>query len=66
VWNRVRHTATRTSITRWNGVSAALRSDLNPACSTTARIRAGPACVPSASPTACDNEAGVQSRVEKP
>lgn len=33
---------------------------------TTSRIRAGPAWVPSAAPTGCERDPGVQSSVEKP
>ncbi len=35
-----------------------------PAGRTTSRIRASPACAPSASPTSCESEAGVHSSVE--
>ena len=38
----------------------------NPAADTTSRMRAGPACVPNASPTGCDSDDGVHNRVEKP
>ena len=37
---------------------------MNPAVVTTSRIRASPAWAPSASPTSCDSDAGVQSSVE--
>jgi hypothetical protein len=53
-------------MTRLNGVSAALRNWVNPAASVISRILAGPACVPRASPTSWDSEAGVHSSVEKP
>ena len=56
----------RTSNTLLNGVDAASRKLRKPAATVTSRIRAGPAWVPSAAPTGCDSEAGVQSRVEKP
>ena len=49
---------------RLKGVSAARRKCLNPPPVTTSRILASPACAPSASPTSCDREAGVQSKVE--
>ena len=54
------------SNTRLNGVSAARRKRLNPPAETTSRIRASPAWAPSASPTSCESEAGVQRNVEKP
>ena len=54
------------SNTRLNGVSAALRNRVKPPEVTTSRIRASPACAPSASPTSCDSDAGVQRSVEKP
>lgn len=54
------------SYTWLNGVSATLANRVNPPCATTSRIRAGPAWVPSASPTSCESEAGVQSSVENP
>src|SRR5207248_11502228 len=63
-------TATRTygraSNTLLNGVSATRRNRVKPAAVTTSRIRASPACAPSASPTSCESEAGVHSRVENP
>src|SRR6476619_2007634 len=54
------------SKTRLNGVSAARRKCVKPPLVTTSRIRASPACAPSASPTSWDSEAGVQSSVENP
>ena len=56
----------RASYTRLNGVSAARRKRVKPPVWTTSRIRASPACAPSASPTSWDNDAGVHSRVENP
>ena len=56
----------RASYTRLNGVSAARRKRVKPPAWTTSRIRASPACAPSASPTSWDSDAGVHSRVEKP
>ncbi len=53
----------RASNTRLNGVSATRRNRVKPAASTTSRIRASPACAPSASPTSCESEAGVHSSV---
>jgi hypothetical protein len=44
-----------------NGVSAARRNRLKPAAVTTSLILASPAWAPSASPTSCDSEAGVQA-----
>ena len=49
-----------------NGVCVAIRNRVNPAAVATSRIRAGPAWVPSASPTSCDSDAGVHSSVENP
>lgn len=43
-----------------NGVDAAVRTLVNPASCATSVNRAGPACAPSARPTACDCDAGVQ------
>src|ERR1700729_2061437 len=59
-----RHCHGRASNTMLNGVSAALRNRVKPADVTTSLIRASPAWAPSASPTSCDSEAGVHSRVE--
>lgn len=56
----------RASSTRLAGVSAARRKRDNPACSNTSRSRASPAWPPSASPTSCDSEFGVQKKVENP
>ena len=56
----------RTSRTLLNGVCAAWRNRVNPAVAVTARIRAGPAWVPSASPRGCESDEGVQTSVEKP
>ena len=53
------------SYTMLKGVSAARRKRVKPPALTTSRIRASPACAPSASPTSCDSEAGVQRSVEK-
>ena len=55
----------RASYTMLNGVSAARRKRVKPPALTTSRIRASPACAPSASPTSCDSDAGVQRNVEK-
>jgi hypothetical protein len=54
------------SNTALNGVSLARRKRVRPARVTTSRIAASPAWAPSASPTSCDSDAGVHSRVEKP
>ena len=54
------------SYTRLNGVWLARRKRVRPPRVTTSRTRAWPACAPSASPTSCDSDAGVHSRVEKP
>ena len=54
----------RASRTRLKGVSVARRKRENPASVTTSRSRASPACAPSAGPTSCDSEAGMQSSVE--
>ena len=54
------------SNTALNGVSLARRKRVRPAWVTTSRILASPAWAPSASPTSCDSDAGVHSRVEKP
>ena len=55
----------RASNTMLKGVSLTRRNRPNPALVTTSRIRASPACAPSASPTSWDSEAGVHSSVEK-
>jgi hypothetical protein len=55
----------RASKTMLNGVSATRRNRLNPASVTISRMRASPACAPSASPTAWESEHGVHSKVEK-
>ena len=55
----------RASNTMLKGVSLTRRNRPNPALVTTSRMRASPACAPSASPTSWDSEAGVHSRVEK-
>ncbi len=47
-----------------NGVAVARLKRLNPPDVTTSRNRASPACVPSARPTSCAIEAGVQIMVE--
>ena len=57
---------TLVSNTRLNGVSAARRKRVKPPASTTSRIRASPACAPSARPTSCESDAGVHSSVENP
>ena len=56
----------RASNTMLNGVSAARRKRVIPPAVTTSRMRASPAWAPSASPTSCDSEAGVQRSVENP
>ena len=56
----------RASNTRLKGVCSARRKRVKPPATTTSRIFACPACAPSASPTSCDSEAGVQRKVEKP
>ena len=56
----------RTSKTRLNGVSVALRKRVKPPAAVTSRIRAGPACAPRARPTSWESDAGVHSNVEKP
>lgn len=56
----------RASYTRLNGVRATSRKRESPPAVTTSRMRAGPACVPSASPTSWASDVGVHSRVEKP
>ncbi len=62
----VRHRHGRISSTLLKGVLVAARNRPNPAVVETSRIRAGPAWVPSASPTSWDSDAGVHSSVEKP
>ena len=52
----------RASSTRLNGVSAARRKRVKPPAVTTSRSRASPACAPSASPTSCASDAGVQTQ----
>src|SRR5580704_15625299 len=52
------------SNTMLKGVSAARRKWRKPPEVTTSRSLASPACAPSASPTSCAIEAGVQTRVE--
>ena len=47
-----------TSNTRLNGVSATLRNRVKPPAAVTSRMRAGPACVPSARPTSCESDDG--------
>jgi hypothetical protein len=54
----------RSTRIRFTGVSAARRNRVNPASSATARSRFSPACAPSASPTSCDFDAGVQISVD--
>jgi hypothetical protein len=56
----------RASKTRLKGVSAARRKRVNPPSETTSPILDSPACAPSASPTSCESDAGVQRNVEKP
>ena len=56
----------RASYTWLNGVSATRRKRVNPPASTTSRMRASPAWAPRASPTSCESDAGVHSRVENP
>jgi hypothetical protein len=56
----------RASKTRLNGVSATRLKRVKPPRSTTARICPSPACAPSASPTSCESDEGVQRNVEKP
>jgi hypothetical protein len=55
----------RASKTMLNGVSATRRNRPNPASVTISRMRASPACAPSASPTGWESEHGVHSKVEK-
>ena len=52
------------SSTRLNGDCVARRNRVKPARVITDRILASPACAPSASPTSCESEQGVQIRVE--
>jgi hypothetical protein len=52
------------SNTTLNGVSAARRKWWKPPDFTTSPMRFSPACAPSARPTSCDSEAGVQIMVE--
>jgi hypothetical protein len=54
------------SYTALISVSLARRKRVRPAWVATSRILASPAWPPSASPTSCDSDAGVHSRVEKP
>lgn len=54
------------SNTMLKGVSLTRRKRVMPAAVTTSRILASPAWAPRASPTSCDSDAGVHSRVEKP
>jgi AAA ATPase domain len=54
------------SYTTLISVSLARRKRVRPPLVTTSRILASPAWPPSASPTSCDSDAGVHSRVEKP
>src|SRR3954469_15816281 len=56
----------RASRTMLNGVSAARRTRPKPPAAITSRRRASPAWAPSASPTSCESEEGVQRKVEKP
>ncbi len=51
---------------RLNGVSAARRTRLNPASRSTSVSRDSPACAPSARPTSCASEFGVQITVDRP
>src|SRR5579862_10027748 len=46
-----------------NRVSVARRKRVSPPATTTSRIRASPACAPSANPTSCDSDAGVHKSV---
>ena len=54
----------RASSTMLNGVSAATRTRPKPPARATAASRAGPACAPSAAPTSCAMDAGVQIMVD--
>src|SRR5439155_1717897 len=54
----------RASSTRLKGVSVARRKRVKPPAVTTSRSLASPACAPSARPTSCASEAGVQIMVE--
>src|SRR5262249_43835846 len=54
----------RASSTRLKGVSVARRKRVKPADGTISRRRASPACAPSARPTSCASDAGVQTSVD--
>ena len=54
----------RASSTMLKGVSVARRKRRKPPAVTTSRSRASPACAPSASPTSCASDAGVQMSVD--
>ena len=54
----------RASRIKLNGVSVARRNCVKPASSNTSRSRSSPACAPSARPTSCESEFGVQTMVE--
>lgn len=54
----------RASRIRLNGVSVARRKRVNPPAVTTCRSRSSPAWAPSANPTSCDSDAGVQIIVD--
>jgi hypothetical protein len=56
----------RASKIKLNGVCVARRKWENPPDVTTSLNRFSPACAPSARPTSCDSEAGVQSSVDAP
>jgi len=54
----------RPSNTRLNGVSVARRNEVKPADLATSLSFASPAWAPRPAPTSCDNDAGVQMRVD--
>jgi hypothetical protein len=56
----------RASKIKLKGVCVARRNRVNPPLVTTSRSRFSPACAPSANPTSCESDAGVQSSVEAP
>ena len=65
-WSPIGRDHGRISSTMLNGVCATCRNRVKPAAIATSRSLAGPACVPRASPTSWDSEAGVHSNVENP
>ena len=56
----------RASSTMLNGVSAALRTRVNPADFMIFERRPSPACAPRPSPTSCESDAGVHRKVDAP